>query len=205
MPGDRELLHADAGLEQLAKLVGRLLAEARTIPPFAPQTFKQWFARRGAAQRGQAAGDSVGRHVQQPLHAGSRQGGRRRSGTRRLSGARAAQSLCCGRPLYDYGMLDTAKALLRQIARARCAQPIRAGMPIVGLEPSCMTVFRDELTNLLHGDEDAKRLQQPELHPQRISADKRRTISRRSCSGKRSFTGTATTSRCCISKARSTC
>ena len=25
------------------------------------------------------------------------------------------QSLCCGRPLYDYGMLDTAKALLREI------------------------------------------------------------------------------------------
>src|SRR5205085_1902170 len=37
-------------------------------------------------------------------------------------------------------------------------QTFRAGTPIVGLEPSCMTVFRDELPNLLYGDEDAKRL-----------------------------------------------
>jgi Fe-S oxidoreductase len=37
-------------------------------------------------------------------------------------------------------------------------EPIRQGIPIVGLEPSCMTVFRDELTNLLYGDEDAIRL-----------------------------------------------
>jgi Fe-S oxidoreductase len=69
------------------------------------------------------------------------------------------QSLCCGRPLYDYGMLDTAKGLLRQTL-ASLRQPIRDGIPIVGLEPSCMTVFRDELTDLLYGDEDAKRLSQ---------------------------------------------
>ena len=67
------------------------------------------------------------------------------------------QNLCCGRPLYDYGMLDTAKGLLRQII-GTLAPAIRDGIPIVGLEPSCMTVFRDELVNLLHGDEDAKRL-----------------------------------------------
>jgi Fe-S oxidoreductase len=69
------------------------------------------------------------------------------------------KSLCCGRPLYDYGMLDLAKDLLREtLTTMRPA--IRAGIPVVGLEPSCVSVFRDELTNLLHGDEDAKRLQQ---------------------------------------------
>ena len=67
------------------------------------------------------------------------------------------QSLCCGRPLYDYGMLDTAKALLEQILET-LREPIRAGVPIVGLEPSCMSVFRDELRNLFPNDEDAKRL-----------------------------------------------
>ena len=35
---------------------------------------------------------------------------------------------------------------------------IAAGVPIVGLEPSCVSVFRDELCNLLPDDEDAKRL-----------------------------------------------
>jgi Fe-S oxidoreductase len=54
-------------------------------------------------------------------------------------------------------MLDTAKGLLQQILHT-LRQPIRDGVPIVGLEPSCMTVFRDELTNLFPNDEDAKRL-----------------------------------------------
>jgi Fe-S oxidoreductase len=35
---------------------------------------------------------------------------------------------------------------------------IRAGIPVVGLEPSCIAVFRDELVNLFPDDEDAKRL-----------------------------------------------
>jgi Fe-S oxidoreductase len=35
---------------------------------------------------------------------------------------------------------------------------IEAGTPVVGLEPSCLTVFRDELTNLFPNDADAQRL-----------------------------------------------
>jgi Fe-S oxidoreductase len=35
---------------------------------------------------------------------------------------------------------------------------IRAGIPVVGVEPSCVAAFRDELPNLLAHDEDAKRL-----------------------------------------------
>jgi Fe-S oxidoreductase len=66
-------------------------------------------------------------------------------------------SLCCGRPLYDHGMLELAKQLLRQILRT-LEPEIIAGTPIVGLEPSCVAVFRDELTNLFPHDENAKRL-----------------------------------------------
>ncbi|MDP8929391.1 MAG: FAD-binding oxidoreductase [Actinomycetota bacterium] len=65
--------------------------------------------------------------------------------------------LCCGRPLYDYGMLSLAKRFLRQIIDALRPQ-IRAGVPLVGLEPSCVAVFRDELPNLLPHDHDARRL-----------------------------------------------
>jgi Fe-S oxidoreductase len=65
--------------------------------------------------------------------------------------------LCCGRPLYDFGMLDLAKGrLLRILDRLR--PEIREGIPIVGLEPSCISVFRDELPNLLVNDPDALRL-----------------------------------------------
>jgi FAD/FMN-containing dehydrogenase/Fe-S oxidoreductase len=67
------------------------------------------------------------------------------------------QALCCGRPLYDYGMLDLARTKLRQVLEA-LRPHIRAGLPVVGLEPSCLSVFRDELVNLMPGDPDAQRL-----------------------------------------------
>jgi FAD/FMN-containing dehydrogenase/Fe-S oxidoreductase len=67
------------------------------------------------------------------------------------------QSLCCGRPLYDFGMLDTAKKMLLQIMSV-LKDDIKNGVPIVGLEPSCVAVFRDELTNLFPHNEQANRL-----------------------------------------------
>jgi Fe-S oxidoreductase len=65
--------------------------------------------------------------------------------------------LCCGRPLYDFGMLKLAKRQLRQILET-LREPIQAGVPVISLEPSCGAVFRDELLNLFPADEDAKRL-----------------------------------------------
>jgi len=65
--------------------------------------------------------------------------------------------LCCGRPLYDFGMLENAKENLRQIMGALQPQ-IDAGLPIVVLEPSCASVFRDELHNLFPTEESAGRL-----------------------------------------------
>ena len=54
-------------------------------------------------------------------------------------------------------MLKTAKKLLRQILETLRPE-IEAGTPVVGLEPSCVAVFRDELINLFPMDEDARRL-----------------------------------------------
>jgi len=68
-----------------------------------------------------------------------------------------AQALCCGRPLYDFGLLDSAKEHWQRILAA-LREPIRAGTPIVALEPSCVSAFRDELVNLFAFDEDAQRL-----------------------------------------------
>ena len=66
-------------------------------------------------------------------------------------------NLCCGRPLYDFGMLDRAEALLLEILD-ELSPEIEAGIPIVGLEPSCVAVFRDELLNLFPHDDRAKKL-----------------------------------------------
>jgi len=60
------------------------------------------------------------------------------------------KSLCCGRPLYDWGFLDAAKKLLMETMK-ELEPEIDRGTPIVGLEPSCISVFRDELHNLFPG------------------------------------------------------
>jgi Fe-S oxidoreductase len=65
--------------------------------------------------------------------------------------------LCCGRPLYDFGMLDRAKKLLIQILDSLSAE-IAAGTPIIVLEPSCAAVFRDELINLFPEEPRAQKL-----------------------------------------------
>ena len=65
--------------------------------------------------------------------------------------------LCCGRPLYDFGLLDKAKEYLQRIMSVLGPQ-IDAGVPIVVLEPSCASVFRDELRNLFPKDERAMKL-----------------------------------------------
>ncbi len=72
------------------------------------------------------------------------------------------KSLCCGRPLYDFGMLKLAKRLLQNILET--LRPlIRQGVHVVVLEPSCLATFRDELTGLYPHDEDAKRLCQQSM------------------------------------------
>jgi Fe-S oxidoreductase len=67
--------------------------------------------------------------------------------------------LCCGRPLYDFGFLDEAKKYLTTILDELGPQ-ILAGTPVVMLEPSCASVFRDELINFFPNDERAVRLSQ---------------------------------------------
>jgi FAD/FMN-containing dehydrogenase/Fe-S oxidoreductase len=67
--------------------------------------------------------------------------------------------LCCGRPLYDWGFLRGAKRLLRDTLEA-LGPDLEAGVPVIGLEPSCVSVFRDELTGLFPKDPRAQQLAQ---------------------------------------------
>jgi len=65
--------------------------------------------------------------------------------------------ICCGRPLYDFGLLSAARSYLAQIL-LRMAPQIDAGLPFIFLEPSCASVFKDELLELFPSDPLAKRL-----------------------------------------------
>jgi len=136
----------------------------RELPRFAPVTFRSWFASRPPRSQPTASRiilwpdtftnyfepeigaaavevlEDAGFHVELP---------------------RAV--LCCGRPLYDYGFLTLARRYLERVLDV-LRDDIRAGVPVVGLEPSCVAVFRDELTKMLPHDEDAKRLAKQTYH-----------------------------------------
>jgi FAD/FMN-containing dehydrogenase/Fe-S oxidoreductase len=65
--------------------------------------------------------------------------------------------ICCGRPLYDFGLLAAARSYLAKVLH-RMAPQIEAGLPFVFLEPSCASVFKDELLELFPNDPRAQRL-----------------------------------------------
>jgi len=65
-----------------------------------------------------------------------------------------ATPICCGRPMYDQGMLDRARRVVGAAA-ATLAPYARRGVPIVGLEPSCILTFRDELPALFPAEPDS--------------------------------------------------
>lgn len=67
------------------------------------------------------------------------------------------QWACCGRTLFDPGMLDMARKSLRNVLDILDPFTSR-GIPIVVPEPSCLSTFRDELPNLLADDPRADRL-----------------------------------------------
>jgi Fe-S oxidoreductase len=70
--------------------------------------------------------------------------------------------VCCGRPLYDFGMLDLAKRYLNDSMEA-LAEELAGATPIVVLEPSCASVFKDEASNLLPDDPRSAKLKQQVL------------------------------------------
>lgn len=145
-PGLRNILKSSVGVMQ-----------KRTIPKFAQQTFRNWF---GKQQKRNTDKPKVILWVDtwnnffkpETLVAALE--------VLEVAGFQVIISqrvICCGRPLYDFGMLDKAKDMLLQILDT-LRDEIRAGTPVVGLEPSCVSVFRDEMCDLIRGNEDAKRL-----------------------------------------------
>ena len=61
---------------------------------------------------------------------------------------------CCGRTFLNVGMVDEARAELGRLVAAFLPYADR-GIPVVGLEPSCLLTLRDELPALDRGDEAA--------------------------------------------------
>lgn len=144
------------GLSVLAKKLAGM-APQRKIPPFAAQTFLQWWAQRPPRNIGKPKALLWPDTFNNYFHANTAIAAVEVLEAAGWHVVVPTRPVCCGRPLYDYGFLDTAKRWLENVLEVIRAD-IQNGTPVVVLEPSCAAVFRDELVSLLPHDEDAKRL-----------------------------------------------
>jgi FAD/FMN-containing dehydrogenase/Fe-S oxidoreductase len=148
-------------LRDLSKFVAGIPRQ-RSIPALAGETFRAWFRRRPPRNLDAAPVllwpdtfnnyflPETGKAAVEVLEAAA------------FRVLLPKAGLCCGRPLYDWGMLERAKRLLLGILDA-LAPEIEKGTPLVVLEPSCAAVFRDELTNLFPHDARAQGLSRQTL------------------------------------------
>lgn len=60
--------------------------------------------------------------------------------------------LCCGRTFFSNGLLDEARVEAKRMIEALLPY-VKRGVPVVGLEPSCLLTLRDEYLALLPGED----------------------------------------------------
>lgn len=156
-PGTVNALAHAKGLSNLLKRAGGIAPE-RDLPRFADPPFDAWWRARGRAREGRR-----GRVVLWPdtftntFHPAA---GRAAVAVLEDAGFTVEvpdRAVCCGLTWISTGQLGIAKRVLRRTLRVLREQ-IRAGVPVVGLEPSCTAVFRSDGPELLPTNEDMRRL-----------------------------------------------
>ncbi|NUP77919.1 MAG: FAD-binding oxidoreductase [Nonomuraea sp.] len=156
-PGAVNAVTHTPGLSALVKRLGGIEPERR-LPSFARLRFSDSYRRRGprgTGERGEVLlwPDTFTDNFD-PSIAAAAVSVLESAGYRVLIPPRTA---CCGLTWISTGQLGVAARVLRRTVRL-LAPYLRRGVPVVGLEPSCAAVFRDDLTNLLPHDRDAVRL-----------------------------------------------
>ncbi|MDP9091456.1 MAG: FAD-binding oxidoreductase [Actinomycetota bacterium] len=140
------------GFAAMAKRFGGIDAR-RPLPRFAERTFREWFSSHPAG-----AGDPVMLWVDTFTDHFSPEVGQ--AAVRVLEAAGYAVQIptpqaCCGLTWISTGQLEAARRRLRETLTA--VQPaLDAGIPIVGLEPSCTAVLRSDAVELLPEDPRAR-------------------------------------------------
>jgi FAD/FMN-containing dehydrogenase/Fe-S oxidoreductase len=149
--GVKNLLHTHFGIHP-----------ERTLPAFATQSFRSWFRRPGPSVR---HGRTVVLFPDTFTNFFEPQVARAAVEVLQRAGFEVEipdVDLCCGRPLFDQGMLDTARHWLARVMDT-LSPMVNAGKTIVGLEPSCLLTFRDELPGLFPNDPRAAKLARSSL------------------------------------------
>ncbi|MEZ7236202.1 FAD-binding and (Fe-S)-binding domain-containing protein [Rhodococcus sp. GXMU-t2271] len=177
------LTHAP-GLSSALKAAGGI-DRRRPVPRFARQRFRDEFTRRTPAQPGGERGTVV---LWPDTFTDNFDPQIARDAVTVLEAAGfdvriPDRTACCGLTWISTGQLTTAKRVLRRTLKV-LGPDLRAGTPVVVLEPSCAAVFRADLPQLLYGDEDARRLTRqtvtlgellrekaPHWHPPHLNAE----------------------------------
>jgi Fe-S oxidoreductase len=121
------------------------VAPERRLPRFATETFQHWFARHPPRSEGTPIllwSDTFTNYFHPDVG---------RAAVRVLERlgyyVMVPPQTCCGRPLYDFGLLESAREHLDEVF-ATLAGALADDVPIVVLEPSCFAVFKDEAPHL---------------------------------------------------------
>lgn len=146
------------GIAAAVKWAGGIARE-RAMPAYAPETFVRWFRRRpkqrASGRRVLLWPDTFNNYFRVPTAIAATKGLEALG----YEVVIPARPVCCGRPLYDWGWLDAAKSLWRKTFEVLRPE-MDAGTPVIGLEPACVSAFRDELPGLFPDDVQASRLAQ---------------------------------------------
>ena len=146
-----------SGLPIVRRLTERVVgvSSRRPLPRFAARTFSSWFKRHRAprqAPRGEAVyfNDTFTEYMHPEVG---------RAAVRVLEALGYSVSIvnrkrCCGRPLVSKGQLAKARQWADRNVAA-LAPYARRGVPIVGTEPSCLLMLRDEYPDLLRSESAA--------------------------------------------------
>ena len=147
----------------LMHLPGRRLAQSllgiapgRTLPRFARKRFSRWFSKR-TAPAGQAGAREVILFHDTFMEYNHPELGRAAVAVLEAAGyrVRLVPRKCCGRPMISKGLLGAARENARHNV-ALLAPDAARGVPIVGVEPSCILTLREDYPELLPGAETAQ-------------------------------------------------
>ena len=157
-PGLANAVLGQAALAAVAKRLAGIDAR-RPLPRFAPRSFRRWFAEWSARHPARPGAPvllwvdtftdhftpEVGQAAVRVLEAAG------------YSVRITPEPVCCGLTWISTGQLDGARRQLRRSLNALDAT-VMAGIPVVGLEPSCTAVLRADMAELLPGDPRARRV-----------------------------------------------
>ena len=130
---------------------------ARDLPPFASQTFAQWFRARGGSPATAATRGQVLLFVDTFTNYNHPNLGQAATKVLEHMGYQVVlpRTKCCGRPMLSKGMMDRARSNARSNVES-VVPYVESGAKLVGIEPSCILSFRDDYVDLLGGDPKAQ-------------------------------------------------